>query len=126
MTDRIKLVQGDTLPLLVVSIFNDQMTDPTDLRGATVRLKFREAGSSTVKETIVGTLMQGYDNGSGVINSDPPYHLPDGRGGRVQFNWDSDALDTAGSFEGEVEVTFPNGLVQTVYEKLKFGVREQF
>jgi hypothetical protein len=126
MTDRIKLVQGDTLPLLVVSIFNDEMTQPTDLRGSTVLLKFRETGSSTVKETITGTLMQGFDDGSGNINSDPPYHLPDGRGGRVQFSWDADALDMAGSFEGEVEVTFTNGLVQTVYEKLKFGVREQF
>ena len=126
MAERILLVQGDTLPSVVVSIFKDDLSAPLDLRGCTVLLKFREAGSDTIKATLTGTLLQGYDNGSGIVNTDPPYDLTDGRGGRVQFNWTAGALDTEGSFEGEVEVTNGNALIQTVYEKLKFRVRAQF
>ena len=126
MAERILLVQGDTLPSVVVSIFKDDLSAPLDLRGCTVLLKFREAGSDTVKATLTGQLMLGYDNGSGIVNSDPPYDRADGRGGRVQFNWTADALDAEGSFEGEVEVTNGNALIQTVYEKLKFRVRAQF
>ncbi len=120
------LVQGDTLPSVVVSIFKDDLSAPLDLRGCTVLLKFREAGSDTLKATLTGSLLQGYDNGSGVADNSPPYDLNDGRGGRVQFNWTADALDAEGSFEGEVEVTNGNNLIQTVYEKLKFRVRAQF
>ena len=126
MAERILLVQGDTLPSVVVSIFKDDLSAPLDLRGSTVLLKFREAGSDTIKATLTGTLLQGYDNGSGVVDSSPPYDLNDGRGGRVQFSWTADALDAEGSFEGEVEVTNGNALIQTVYEKLKFRVRAQF
>lgn len=126
MAERILLVQGDTLPSVVVSIFKDDLSAPLDLRGSTVLLKFREAGSDTVKATLTGSLLQGYDNGSGVVDTSPPYDVSDGRGGRVQFNWTADALDAEGSFEGEVEVTNGNALIQTVYEKLKFRVRAQF
>jgi hypothetical protein len=126
MVDRIKLVQGDTLPSIIVTVFKDDGSGPMDLRGSTPRLKFRESGSDTIKETLVGNLVNGYDDGSGTINLSPPYNLPDGRGGRVEFTWTQTALDTAGSFEGEVEVTFIGGPVQTVYDRLKFTVREQF
>lgn len=126
MAERILLVQGDTLPSVVVSIFKDDLSAPLDLRGCTVLLKFREAGSDTIKATLTGQLMAGYDNGSGIADTAEPYNLSDGRGGRVQFNWTADALDAEGSFEGEIEVTNGNALIQTVYEKLKFRVRAQF
>ncbi len=42
------------------------------------------------------------------------------------MDWSVDALDTAGEFEGEVEVTFPDGRIQTAFAILKFQVREQF
>jgi hypothetical protein len=126
VTERILLVQGDTLPSVVVSIYKDDLSAPLDLRGCTVLLKFRETGATALKATLTGTLLQGYDNGSGVVDTSPPYDLADGRGGRVQFNWSADALDTDGSYEGEIEVTSSSALIQTVYEKLKFRVRAQF
>ena len=49
-----------------------------------------------------------------------------GSGGRVIFAWTETALDTAGDMVGEVDVTFPDGSVQTVYELVRFRVREQF
>ena len=126
MAERILLVQGDTLPAIVVSIYKDDLSAPLDLRGCTVLLKFREAGATTLKATLTGTLLQGYDNGSGVIDASPPYDLADGRGGRVQFTWGPEDLDAEGSYEGEIEVTSASNLIQTVYEKLKFRVRAQF
>lgn len=126
MAERILLVQGDTLPSVVVSIYKDDLSSPLDLRGCTVRLKFRESGATTVKATLIGTLLQGYDNGSGIVDTSSPYDLPDGRGGRVQFNWALNDLDAEGSYEGEIEVTSASSLIQTVYELLKFRVRAQF
>ena len=41
--------------------------------------------------------------------------------------WPADSLDiTAGIYEGELELTDGSEKVQTVYDKLKFKVREQF
>jgi hypothetical protein len=31
-----------------------------------------------------------------------------------------------GDYEGEIEITFPDGQIQTVYDPLKFKVREDF
>ena len=44
--------------------------------------------------------------------------------GQVSSNFPSGVLDTAGTFEGELEVTFASG-VQTTYDKIKFVVRSQ-
>lgn len=127
MADRILLVQGDTLPSLVVSLYKDDYSSPMDLRGCTVRMRFREAGSDTVKAILIGQLLSGVDfGGTGVPSSDPPYDQADGRGGRVQFNWGVDDLDAEGAYEGEVEVTSASNLIQTVYDVVKFKVRSQF
>jgi hypothetical protein len=32
----------------------------------------------------------------------------------------------AGDYEGEIEITFADGQVQTVYDLLKFKIREDF
>ena len=126
MADRIRLVQGDNLPSLIVQVTKDDGSGPLDLRGSTVVMKFRASGATTIKDTLTGVLMAGYDDGSGNINIQSPYNLADGRGGQVQFTWGTASLDTAGTYEGEVEITFTNGQIQTAFDKLKFSVREQF
>jgi len=126
MVDRIRLVQGDNLPSVIVQISKDDGSGPLDLRGSTVVMKFRASGAATPKDTLTGVLMVGFDDGSGNINLESPYNLSDGRGGRVQFTWGAASLDTAGSYEGEVEITFTNGQIQTAFDRLKFSVREQF
>ena len=40
--------------------------------------------------------------------------------------WPAAALDTAGTFTGEIEVTYADGGIQTVYDQLKFKVREDY
>lgn len=110
MSDKIKLVQGDTRPALVVTLTDDTTGDPIAITGATVRLKFRQLASDTLKATLTGT-------------------VTDGANGVVAFYWASDptALNgEAGDYEGEIEITFADGQVQTVYDLLKFKLREDF
>lgn len=109
MADKILLVQGDTLPTPVVTIYDEISGATVDLTGASVRMLFREAGSDTVKASIPGVLMD-----------QPPGSL-----GRVVFSF-GNHLDAPGNYEGEFEVTFPSGGVQTTYAVQKFKVREQF
>lgn len=127
-TDKIRLVQGDTAPQLQLSLTDQRTRRPLDLSapGTTSRLLFREVGGATVKATMPCFAIAGYvDPETGDVDSRPPYDVA-GRGGRLAMDWSADALDTAGEFEGEVEVTFPDGRIQTAFAILKFQVREQF
>lgn len=126
MANRIKLVQGDTYPQINVTIYDEGTNKPTDLRQAVVLLKFRESGSTTIKSTITGSLVAGFTDENGNTAYSPDPYDEDGGGGGVVFFWDADDLDVAGNFEGEVEVTFPNNRIQTVYDVVRFQIREQF
>lgn len=108
MSEKIKLVQGDTRPQVKVNLTDDTTGAYIDLQGAVVRLKFRAAGDTTI-----------LSNFQGVIT--------DTLTGEVVFPWPQGSLDVpAGQYEGEIEITFSDTTVQTVYEPIKFLVREQF
>ncbi|WP_025139008.1 hypothetical protein [Achromobacter sp. DH1f] len=127
-TDKIRLVQGDTAPQLQLSLTDQRTRRPLDLSGpgTTSRLLFREVGADTVKATMPCFAIAGLvDPDTGDVDFRPPYDVP-GRGGRLAMDWSVDALDSAGEFEGEVELTFPDGRIQTAFAILKFQVREQF
>ena len=126
MTERIKLVQGDTKPQLVLSLTDDKTGGSIDVSTATVRLKFRASETPDVLATLTGQKIPGHVNPDGTIDFTGPY-AQSGKGGRVVFDWTTDALNhDAGNYEGEVEITFADGTVQTVYDLLKFKLREQF
>lgn len=117
----LKLVTGDTLPELNFTLKDSQTAAsgqtldennsdtwaPIDVTGATVRLRLREVGSSTVKSTLTCTVSNGAQ-------------------GKVFTNFPSGTLDTAGTFEGELEITFTGGGIQTVHDLIKFKVRSDF
>jgi hypothetical protein len=110
MSDKIKLVQGDTRPALVCTITDETTGGPIGLTGTTVRLKFRASGATTLRGTLIGV-------------------VTDGPNGVVQFNWSDDPtiLDgPAGDYEGEIEIIFADETIQTVYDLLKFKLREDF
>lgn len=109
MADKILLVQGDTLPTPIVTIYDEISGETVDLTGASVRMLFREVGAEIVKASLTGVLI-----------GNPP-----GSTGQVVFSFGSN-LDSPGNYEGEFEVTFPSGGVQTTYAVQKFKVREQF
>jgi hypothetical protein len=110
MSEKIKLVQGDSRPALVVTLTDDQTGTPIGLNGATVRLKMRAIGETTVLSTITGS-------------------VPGSPIGMVVFHWASapNSLNVEpGDYEGEIEITFQDGQIQTVYDLLKFKIREDF
>jgi hypothetical protein len=107
MSERIKLVQGDNLPIIRLTLKNADGT-PLDVSGATVKVYFRAADSDTVLSTLICI------------------PVTNGSDGVVQFNFTGNTLQVdPGLYEGEVEVDF-GGLKQTVYDVLKFNVRQQF
>ncbi len=124
MSRRIRLVTGDTQPPLTVALTDHNRGLPIDVSGAVVVLKFRQEGQDALQATLTGTLLIGVLLNDGTIdttNSTP------GAGGRVRFDWAPGDLDCdPGRYEGEIEITYPGGTVQTMYDRLKFTVREEF
>lgn len=110
MAEKIKLVQGDTRPAIVCTITDDTTGAPMPLAGAVVRLKFRQAGLTELRATVVGSIT---DSVNGVVAFFPA-SAPEMLSG------------DAGDYEGEIEITFADGQVQTVYDILKFKLREDF
>lgn len=107
MNERIKLVQGDNLPYIRLTLRHANGT-PMDVSAATVRMYFKERGSTTVLSTIICTKPAG------------------GSDGIVVFNFYGSTLDVnPGYYEGEIEIDY-SGLKQTVYNTLQFQVRAQF
>ena len=108
MAEKIKLVQGDTKPQIKVTLTDETTGEAIDITDSTPRLKFRAANTTTVLTTMVGTVTAGAS-------------------GECVFVWPSGALDVEpGDYEGEVEVTFEDNTVQTVYDLLKFKLRQDF
>lgn len=107
MAERIDLVRGDTRPQLRVVLTDEVTAEPINLTGATGLLKFRELGTTTLSATLTGTV------------TDP-------LNGIIIFEWGNNSLNTAGEFEGELSITFPDSSVQTAYDILRFRVREDF
>lgn len=115
-------MKGDTLPELNLTLRDSNTAAvgtildegnvltwaPIDLTDATVRLKFKAKGSATVKSTITMSKLSPYTDG------------------KVFMQWPAGVLDTVGTFTGEVEVSYTNGGVQTVYDELKFKVRGDY
>jgi hypothetical protein len=127
MSEKIRLVAGDTRPQLVFSITDDYTKLPIDLSdpGTTVALKFRKVGTNVVKETLHCGKLAGVVKEDGSISYEVPYGVP-GAGGRAFMDWSPTALDAEGEYEGEIEIQFGSGGIQTIYDTLKFKVRSQY
>jgi len=110
MAEKIAFVRGDTKPNLIVSLTDSVTGAPIDLTGATVRLRFRKVGATVLSATLTGVVT----NATGGVVTFTPADAPQMLTG------------PAGDYEGEVEITFADGSTQSVYDILKFKVREQF
>jgi len=103
-------VQGDTGPQLRLTFTDEDTGTATDLTGATVKMHFRAAGETTLLYT--KTLY---------INPGSP------TAGIAIVNWATGDLDQdAGTYEGEIEVTKSSGQIETIYDTIKFKIREDF
>ena len=118
----INLVQGDTRPQIKFTLKDSNQAasgqnldpddsdtfDPIDLTNASVRVRIRKIGETSLLATETCAVSNPSD-------------------GICAMNWSSSTLATAdGMYEGEIEVEFSNGAKQTVYDKLKFKVRADF
>lgn len=110
MSEIIRLVKNDNLPGITITLTDDVTGDPIDLSaGSTVVVvKFRKTGTTTVLATLACT------------------KVGTGSGGMVQFAFPGATLNVAaGNYEGEIEINF-NGEYQTVFDLLKFKLRDEF
>lgn len=85
--------QNDTTPSIRATLENGN-GDAVDLTGATVRFHMREIGQTTV-------------------TTDASAVLVTANQGVVQYNWVADDTDAIGSFQGEFEVTYGDGTIET-------------
>jgi hypothetical protein len=110
MAEKIKLVQGDNLPYIRLTLTDPATGAAINLSdaGVVVKVYFRAANTTTILNTLTCEKVSG------------------GTTGQVRFNFPNGVLDVEpGLYEGEVEIDF-DGQFQTVYEVLKFNVRSQF
>ena len=108
--DTFYYVQGDTGPQLRLTFTDEDTGTATDLTGATVKMHFRAAGETTVLYS--KTLY---------VNPGTPTL------GIAIVNWTTGELDyDAGTYQGEIEVTKASGQIETIYDTIKFKIREDF
>mgnify|MGYP001465507397 FL=1 len=119
-SETVKFVTGDSLPEVTVNLKdsntaasgkvldeNDNTTwAPINLTGASVKMRIREVGSDTITKTLTMT-------------------ITDAANGKAATDFPS-TFTTPGVFEGEVEITFSTGGIQTIYDLIKFNVRGDF
>ena len=108
MATTFKYVQGDTRPQLQVTLTNETTSQPIDISSSTVTRHFRAAGESTV-----------------LFSRD--FTVTDGENGVAVLDWQSGDLDReAGAYQGEIEIVSNTGQRETIFELLKFKIREDF
>lgn len=109
-----KYVKGDTGPQLRLTFTDEDTGTATDLTGATVKMHFRPETGGTV--LFSKTLY---------VNPDPAESVK----GIAIVNWATGDLDiTPGNYHGEIEVTRggPGGTKETIFDILKFKIRDEF
>lgn len=106
----IKLVQGDNLPEVTLTLTDRQTGDALDLSAATTTIvvKLRSATGTTVLSTLTCSKPNG------------------GADGVVKFYFPANTLDIpAGNYQGEIEINY-NGQYLTVFDLLQFVLRAEF
>ena len=121
--DTINLVAGDDKPELNFTLRDsntavDGMTldpddtstwKPIDVTDQTIRVHFRALGGTEILDTMV-------------CGKHAPY-----TDGKIFMQWNPTTLDVdAGTYEAEIEMEDSGGNKQTIFDKLKFKVRDDF
>jgi hypothetical protein len=109
--DTLYLVQSDNGTQLKVEITRDDTGLPVDLTGATPTLRFKKKNTGVILTDINSSSFSSNDLEAGIAV--------------FQFNAAALAI-TAGDYVAEIQVTFTDGTVETVYEELQFVVREDY
>lgn len=126
MSEKLKLVQGDTGPDVVIPLTDGNTGTPVNVSdaGTVVTFEMWPSGDSAVKTTIQCTPIPGRENEDGTIDLSGFYGAPGG-GGRVLLRWTPTALATPGLYKAQMVVTLPDGVQQTTYELQPIQIRER-
>tara|TARA_R110002020_G_scaffold108005_1_gene250543 strand:- start:3851 stop:4228 length:378 start_codon:yes stop_codon:yes gene_type:complete len=121
--DEIQVVANDTKPEVNLTLKDSntaaagQTLDPDDsttwaaidISDPTIRVKFRALGGTSILDTMT------------CIKVAPTIN------GKCYMPWGTTTLAVAaGTYEGEIELTYTSGAIWTLYDKLKFKVRDDF
>jgi hypothetical protein len=121
--DTIKLVAGDDKPELNFTLRDSntavagQTLDPDDpstwapidLTSQTIRVHFRDLGGDTILDTMLCAKQSPFTSG------------------KCFMQWNATTLDVeAGTYEAEIELEDGSGNKQTIFDKLKFKIRDDF
>ena len=121
--ETINLVASDTKPEINLTLKDNTTAaagltlDPDDsstwalidISDPAVTVKFRALGSTTVLDTMTCVKVAPYTNGV--------CYMP----------WGATTLDVAaGTYEGEISLTYTSGGILTLFDRLKFKVRDDF
>lgn len=91
MAFRIKT--NDTSPKLAVTL-EDALGNPIGLAGCSARFHMKAFGASSLKIDAVASIAEFED-------------------GTVEYSWQAGDTDTAGTYYGEIEVTYADNVVET-------------
>lgn len=105
------LVKDDVGTQVRATLTRDDDNSAVDLTGATVVMRFRAKGSSTVLFTLTSITASDDDKSAGIAI--------------FQFGNGNLNLDE-GKYEGEIEATLSSGEIGTVYEIVDFYLRADF
>jgi len=104
------LVKDDTAPQVKATLTRDDTGAAIDCSGGTVRMYFRAKGGSSILFTLTAA-----DAGTDLAN------------GIAIFGFSGSNLDQPeGYYEGEIEITYSDGNVETIFEVLDFYIRADF
>ena len=121
--DEIQVVANDTKPEVNLTIKDantaatgltldpdDSSTwAPIDLSDPTIRVKFRALGVSSILDTMTCIKVAPFTDG------------------KCYMPWGATTLAVAaGTYEGEIELTYSTGAIWTLFDRLKFKVRADF
>jgi hypothetical protein len=105
-----QLVQGDQAPQIQAKLTRDDTGAAIDFSGGSCALKFRAKGTTAILFTLAAA-----DVGGNFAD------------GIAVFSFSGTQLDIGeGYYEGEVEITYAGGEIETVFEVIDFYLRADF
>jgi hypothetical protein len=105
-----QLVQGDQAPQIQATLTRDDTGAVIDFSGGSCALKFRAKGTTTTLFTLAAA-----DIGDNFLE------------GKAIFSFSGTQLNLdEGYYEGELEITYSSGAVETVFAVLDFYLRADF
>ena len=110
MTEIYTLVKKDTAPQIRATLTREDDGSVINFSGGTCVLKFRKKDTTNILFTLsAANVGDNFEDGIAIFSFS---------GTNLHHN--------AGYYEGEIEVTYASGVVETLYEILEFYIRDDF